>query len=86
MPTARKGFWGPKIKVMYKVRLRKPYGKIYNEATFDQEWFAKEFVDAIKGKLYDVVEIHKNEKVIYSSQKRVLNNHDINLRNKKEII
>jgi len=72
---------------MYKVRLRKPYGKIYNEiATFEQEWFAKEFVDAIKGKLYDVVEIHEGKKVIYSTQKRVLNNHDVNLRNKKEII
>lgn len=60
---------------MYKVRLRKPYGKIYNEiATFEQEWFAKEFVDAIKGKLYDVVEIHEGKKVIYSTQKRVLNN------------
>ena len=54
---------------MYKVRLRKPYGKIYNEiATFDQEWFAIVFVDAIEDKLYDVVEIHKNEKVIYKSK------------------
>jgi len=54
---------------MYKIRLRKPYGKIYNEiATFEEEWFAREFVDAVKNKLYDVVEIHKNEEIIYKSK------------------
>ena len=54
---------------MYKIRLRKPYGKIYNEiAEIEQLYFAKEFVDAIKDKLYDVVEIHENEKVIYKSK------------------
>jgi hypothetical protein len=54
---------------MYKIRLKKPYGKIYNEiATFENEWFAREFVDAVKNKLYDVVEIHKDEEIIYKSK------------------
>lgn len=54
---------------MYKIRLRKPYGKIYNEiATFEGEWFAKEFVDAVKDKIYDVVEIHKGKEIIYKSK------------------
>ena len=59
-----------KKKIMYKIRLRKPYGKYYNEiAIFHEEYYAKEFVDTIKSKLYDIVEIHKNEKVIYKSRK-----------------
>ena len=54
---------------MYKIRLKKPHGKIYNEiATFEEIEFAKIFVDAVKDKLYDVVEIHKNEEIVYKSK------------------
>ena len=43
---------------------------IVQQAIFHEEYYAREFVDAIKSKLYNVVitivkESHKNEKVIY---------------------
>ena len=63
-------------KIMYKVRLRKRYGKYYDEiAIFHEEYYAREFVDAIKSKLYNVIitivkENHtRYEKINYNLQK-----------------
>ena len=45
---------------MYKVLLRRPYGKIYQElATFQDEWYAKEFIEMMDRKLYGVLSIEK---------------------------
>jgi len=62
---------------MYKVYLvdQRNHGKYYDEiGIFHEEYYAREFVDAIKSKLYNEVitivkESHKNEKVIYKSRK-----------------
>lgn len=54
---------------MYKVKLRKPYGKILNEiATFVRKYYAIEFANHIQKGLYDVVEVYENEKLIYKAK------------------
>jgi len=47
---------------MYKVLLRRPYGKIYQElATFQEKWYAEKFIETMQRKLYGVLSIEKNK-------------------------
>ena len=54
---------------MFEVKSIKPYGKIYNEiATFSEFNYAQLFADALKDKMYDVIEIHSEGEIVYKSK------------------
>ena len=54
---------------MFEVKSIKPYGRIYNEiATFSELHYAQFFVEVLKDKMYDVIEIHSEGEIIYKSK------------------